>query len=166
MKYIAASLVIALCTLTGYKFGNNLSLKTQELSAILYFLRFYENELVYLQASVSTIIEDFVKENNSLKMDFIKKCSALCREKDFPEAWSSGISNSNIHIDDSSKQLLLDFGKKIGTSDTETQLKYINYYTNAFEKVLENAERQEKENKKLYILTGFTIGLIGGIMIV
>lgn len=166
MKYIVASFVIVLCTLTGYKFGNNLSLKTQELSAILYFLRFYENELVYLQASVSTIIEDFVKENTLLKTDFIKECFLLCREKDFPEAWSSSISNSNIHIDANSKQLLLDFGKKIGTSDAETQLRYINYYANAFEKVLKNAEKQEKENKKLYILTGFTIGLIAGIMII
>lgn len=166
MKYIVAVLILTLCTMTGYKMAERLSAKVGELSAIIYFLKFCENQLIYLQSPVINIIKEFSKEYTCRTLNFIKECVVLCEESDFPSAWNLSLNKSDIHADNDVKQILFDFPNKIGTSDLETQIKYIDYYILTLEDYLEKAKAEEADNKKLYIILGLTIGLIAAIMII
>jgi len=154
-----------MCILTGLRMSAELSRRVEELSELINFMYFYKTHIQYFQSSVIRIIRQFLKEQPDTALKFIVKCSEYCNNYDFPDAWARSVRENRL-ISVKVSEILLDFGNRIGTSDTETQLRYTEYYIAEIRKHMIIAEEKERDNKKLYIILGISAGLLSAIMII
>lgn len=144
--------------------SSELSKRVNELSELIDFLCFFKTHISYFQASVVSILQLYTREKTS-SLRFIDACLDLCGDKDFPYAWNKALSENKLRLAEANS-ILSDFGNRVGTSDTETQLKYIDYCLAEISRYLRIAENKEQENKKLYIILGVSAGLLSAIMII
>ena len=142
-----------------------LSRAVNELSQIIGFLYFCKSQVSYFRLSVINILKMFVSEKSESVPEFLVECAELCDEIDLRKAWNVSLSAKPL-LSEKATQMLIDFGNRIGTSDTRTQLDYIDYYIREAEKLLEVAENKEKESSKLYIILGISTGVLSAIMII
>ena len=145
--------------------SSGLSKCVSELSELIDFMHFYKTHITYFQSSIINILHHYKDEKASSELKFLTDCIDLCGKKDFRSAWSESVNNNPLRFAEATL-LLIDFGNRIGTSDAETQIKYIDYYTTELNRCLTTAQNKERENKKLYIILGASAGLLSAIMII
>lgn len=144
--------------------SSELSKNVNELLELIDFMHFYKTHVSYFQSSIVNILRFYLKEKNS-SLRFINECLDFCNMKDFHSAWNMAVEKNRLHSSEVTA-ILFDFGNRIGTSDVETQLKYIDYYIDEISRYLRIARSKEKENKRLYIILGVSAGLLMAIMII
>ena len=163
MRYLLGALAAAGISLTGLIKGRSLTLKCETLNQIIRFLKEFRSRIEYSEEPVSVIIEKFCA--GSIRLSFADKCLGYMQEQDFPSAWEKAVGEEK-NIDYSDRLLLYEFGVNIGTSDRKSQLSMIDYTLSRFAMSLNEKKEKEKNEKRLYCVTGITLGILAFIMII
>ena len=86
----------------------------------------------------------------------------------FETAWSERIRllPKSLSLKKSDKELLSEFGRELGKTDIDGQLKHIELYKTVFEKQLYSAEEEISKKSKLYKTMGLFAGISIALMII
>lgn len=153
MKYVGLILIIITCFGTGYYFSLRLKLRFVFLSAFKDFLSALETNLRYNSSDIFTLVKSSAPE--AVKDIFDKENS------NFISYWSECINSipKKYALKNDDYNIIYEFGKMLGTSDVEGEIKHIKLYEELIKNNLYNSESELKQKSKLYKLLGLFAGL-------
>lgn len=124
-------------------------------------ISYLETQIRYSGAPIHEILQQTLK-SDFRKLKFLKVAADLMRNGVKPdEAWKTAIS---MHCEDNGftsedRELIFDFGRGLGSSDTEGQIKHCRTYRQLFQDRLQRARLDAQSKGKLYV----TLGISGGL---
>lgn len=166
MKYLFAVSVSALCVLTGIKKSRALSENRRLYMSLIDFLSECERQIEYYESTVYEIIRVCSERDELENLTFIKECLNLMSVFDFPVAWETSVRSFISELKKDETELLVSFGKRLGTSDCREQLIMISRTKKDFIRSYDVAAEKEEKNKKLYMIFSVSMGLIFFLMII
>ena len=92
----------------------------------------------------------------------------LAADSNYDKAFETSVSNINARfaLTKSDKELLLQFGTKLGDSDIQGQVAHTELYAELFSERLSSVKEQENSKTKLYRILGFSLGCAISLIIV
>lgn len=163
LKGIGAVLIILSSGLLGIMLSGKYSLRPKELRKLRFSLQLLETEIVYGSTPIPYACYNVGCKSDKPWSQFFHSVSRSLLERRFfsmEEAWNEGIAEclSNSYINLADKELLRNFGRIIGKSDTEDQKKHFKLIYAQLEHQEKIAEDERKNNEKMYKSMGFLVG--------
>lgn len=164
LKLIGSVIVLVACTLWGYSHAMTYAKRPEELKALQSLLQIFENEISFL---ANVLSEAFLKvyscTDSTVAIFFKMTVENLQAGFDANEAWvmavKQNISKTNLKSED--ENIIISFGKLLGSSDLEGQIKNIHLTVNQLKLQGQKAEqlkdRYERMFKNLGVLCGLAI---------
>ena len=117
----------------------------------------------YNTSDIFTIVSASAKTNDLHYFSFQEKTG-----KPFEQLWIEKITDlpKSFSLKTADKDLLLQFGKELGKTDVEGQLKHIELYNTVFNKQLNSAEDEINKKSKLYKTMGLFVGISAALMMI
>ncbi len=154
MKLIGLILIVIACFGVGYYLSLRLKNRFEFLSAFKDFLSNLETNIRYNSSEIFSLVKfsapgcirDIFTENNS---------------ENFTTYWSECISKlpKRFALKKDDLNLLYEFGRMLGTTDTEGEINHIKLYKELIESNINNSEKELKQKSKLMKLLGLFAGL-------
>jgi len=163
IKGIGALLIVISSGLLGILIASKYSIRPKEIRKLRFSLQMLETEIVYGSTPIPYACYNVgCKSDNPWKSFFLDVSDNLLKRKCFSmeEAWNQAILN-NLHdscLNQTDIELLRNFGKIIGKSDTEDQKKHFKLIYAQLEHHEKMAEEERKTNEKMYKSMGFLLG--------
>jgi len=165
---IAGSMIVILsCTFLGFVLSNDCRKRPQQLRELQSLLQMFENQISYLSDVISEAFERISKVGSSETHIFFSKTIEILnkeRTASAPEAWEQAvrqnIKKTSLNLED--EEVLVAFGKLLGRSDIDGQVKNIRLTLGHLKLQEEKAEDSRKSNEKMYR----SLGILGGIAVV
>lgn len=158
-KLIGCALLIFACFFTGCLKAKKLYSRRDFLTDFLSFLTTLKTNIRYSGEDIFTLLEATAEGCGTLWL------SGFSLERGDPEsAWHRRVNALYDFVDKTDRQLLLDFGSKLGKTDLEGQLSHIERYETLFELRLENAVEEIAKKSKLYRAMGLFIGISAALL--
>jgi stage III sporulation protein AB len=167
LKILGSLIVVAGCSLLGYVFSRDCVRRPQQLRELQNLLQIFENHITYLSMP---LIEAFtlVGQAGGTEAAILFKLAAekLSQKSCFSasEAWEAAVKEGRKHtaLNHEDESILLIFGRMLGSSDLEGQLKNIELAKTQLKMQEQKAEDNRKKNEKMYK----GLGVLGGLAIV
>ncbi|SHI92675.1 stage III sporulation protein SpoIIIAB [Lutispora thermophila] len=163
LKGIGALLIIISSSLLGILISSKYSIRPKEIRKLRFSLQMLETEIVYGSTPIPYACYNVGCKSDKPWKDFFMRVSEnLLKRKFFSleEAWNDAIVNSlkNSYLTSADKELLRNFGRVIGKSDTEDQKKHFKLIYAQLEHHEKIAEDEKARNEKMYKSMGFLLG--------
>jgi stage III sporulation protein AB len=167
VKIFGSFIVMAASTMLGYALARDCSKRPNDLRTLQALLQMFENEITYLSNLLSVAFGNICRSNKSTVAEFFSSTINILKKdssKNASEAWEIAIgeSISKTSLNKEDKEILVSFGKMLGNSDIEGQIKNIKLTLNQLKLQEQKAEESKKKNETMYR----TLGVLGGIAIV
>ncbi len=167
LKVIGSAMVVLSSGLLGYLYAIDCKKRPQELRALQGLLQMFETEITYAS---STLVEAFEKISGNSRYSaaaLFKSASEILKNDSSVgarEAWERAVKSNarQMGLDSEDENILFSFGKMLGSSDLEGQVKNIRLLINQLKIQEARAEEKRKQNERMYK----TLGLLGGLAIV
>ena len=166
-KFAGSVIVILSCTFLGFVLSNDCRKRPQQLRELQSLLQMFENQIVYLSDVISEAFERINRVGHSETCIFFSKTIEILREGRIisaSEAWEKAvrenIKKTSLNLED--EEVIVAFGKILGSSDLEGQVKNIRLTLGQLKLQEEKAEDSRKNNEKMYR----SLGILGGIAVV
>jgi len=164
IKLIGGLIIILSSSLIGTLLANKYIIRTKILKTLRFSFQLLETEIIYGSTPLP-----YAFNNISLKIDkpwntFFQEVSEnLLMRKYFTmeEAWNSAMNNhlELSFLNKADIELIKNFGKVIGKSDTEDQKKHFLLMYAQLSRLEEEAETERKRNEKMYKSLGLLLGI-------
>lgn len=167
LKIIGSIIVLVSSGFLGYVLSRDCSRRPSELRELQGLLQMFENEISYLSNLITDAFERIYGASRSSAAIFFKATvNNLCADDSLnaSQAWEKAVSE-NIRITALNKEdevILISFGKMLGNSDLEGQIKNIRLTLNQLKMQEQKAEASRVKNELMYR----RLGILGGLAIV
>lgn len=157
IKIIGSVLIVSACFLTGYSMARNLSVRRDFLKNLIVFLSSLSTNLRYNSSDIFTLVSLCARGD---ELSYFRFDDTLINQP-FETMWAEKVSSlpKSLSLKKSDKELLYEFGRELGKTDVDGQLKHIELYKTVFEKQLSSAEEDINKKSKLYKTMGFFVGV-------
>lgn len=157
IKIIGSVLIVSACFLTGYSMARNLSVRRDFLKNLIVFLSSLSTNLRYNSSDIFTLVSLCARDD---ELSYFRFDDTLINQP-FETMWAEKVSSlpKSLSLKKSDKELLYEFGRELGKTDVDGQLKHIELYKTVFEKQLSSAEDDINKKSKLYKTMGFFVGV-------
>ncbi|MGI6778083.1 MAG: stage III sporulation protein SpoIIIAB [Acetivibrionales bacterium] len=162
---VSGCITILLCSsLIGYVLSRDLSRRPAELRDLQTMLYILENEISYLSNLLVDAFEKVIRSCNSNVSAFFKATIENLksdRSLTASQAWEFAVRD-NIKmtaLNKEDEEILASFGKILGSSDIEGQVKNIRLTLKQLENQEKKAEEIRKKNEGMYKKLGILAGL-------
>lgn len=162
---VALSLtVILFAAAVGFFFSKRLKERERHLSAALLFVKELSVQIRYTNSKICSILN--YAANSSVYQDlfFIRDCTALKENEDFHPVWVNGVKKQ-IFLNERDKELLTALGEKLGETDSEGQIAFLEMTEEMLKKQCSEAHEDYIKKSKMYRSVGLLCGLALGIMV-
>lgn len=168
-KLIGSIMILGGSAFIGHILSRNLHRRPQELRELQMMLQVFENEIRYLSSVLSDAFERVYSSSNSHVGMLFKHTVQLLGNSDglnASEAWEQSVSSliNMTSLNREDRAVLLNFGKMLGNSDREGQLKNIRLTLEQLKLQEKKAEESRDRNgpmyKRLGVLAGAAIVII------
>lgn len=163
-KIIGSIIVVCATSFLGYFYSKDCGKRPNQLRDLQALFQMFENEISFLSNLLTDAFNRIYKTSNS-EISVIFKDTALILENDgsigASEAWSNAI-NGNIKktaLNKEDEEILISFGKMLGNSDLEGQIKNIRLTECQLKLQEQKAEEYKKKNESMYKALGVLCGL-------
>lgn len=166
-KLLGSLVVISASTMMGYILSKECSKRPQELRTLQVLLQMFENEISFLS---NLITEAFVKLSESsnspvtvffrLTSERLDGDSTLNASQAWELAVKEGIRKTALNKED--EGILVSFGKMLGNSDVEGQIKNIKLTIEHLKLQEQKAEENRSKTEKMYK----SLGVLGGLAVI
>jgi len=165
LKIVGSLIVFISCTLLGYSHAKTYAKRPQELKVLQTLLQIFENEISFL----SNILEDAFLKVCSCTDDkvgaFFKETAknledGFCAYEAWTKAVRGNIANTNLNSED--EDIIISFGKMLGSSDLEGQIKNIHLTVSQLKIQEQKAQELKDKNESLFK----NLGVLGGLAII
>lgn len=166
-KIIGSLIVILSSTFLGFTLANECKNRPVQLRELQGLLQMFENQISYLSDVIAEAFERISRVRGSNICVFFSRTVELLKEDtalNAPQAWEKAV-NENIKktsLNPEDKEILLAFGKMLGSSELEGQIKNIRLTMTQLKLQEEKAEACRVKNEKMYR----SLGILGGIAVV
>ncbi|WP_087971651.1 stage III sporulation protein SpoIIIAB [Oceanobacillus rekensis] len=168
MKWIGALLLISTATMIGFDWSNRLTKRPKQIRQLKSALLILEAEIVYSQAPLSDAFVSVSKKiPNPIKSFFSALGMEMQEEQfDFFSLWERKVDElvKDSNMNDSEKEILMQFGRTLGQHDIYQQQKHIQltnvHLDRELEEALDNYQKYGKVAKSLGVLSGIFIVLL------
>jgi len=168
LKIIGCAAVLLSSTFTGYMLSRQCSKRPQDLRDLQSMLYMLENEIGCLVNVLPDAFEKIsrCRKNSSVSVIF-GQTSEFLREKGSctaSQAWDRAVTENiaGTALNEEDKEILLSFGKMLGNSGLEGQIKNIRLTIKQLEVQEKKAEAVRLKNERMYR----SLGVLGGLAIV
>ncbi|MBE5756647.1 MAG: hypothetical protein E7342_02490 [Clostridiales bacterium] len=134
--------IIILTTYIGYCFSKNLAKRKKFFNDFYNFNQKIKREVGFSKNTLLSILDE---ENEFVLL--LKKV-----------VFESEIERPK-YLEKEDFELFINYGKFLGTSDSDSQISYFNSLNDGIKKLLEEAKQKEEKLRPLYLKLGFFIGL-------
>jgi len=163
IKGIGALLIVISSGLLGILISSKYSIRPKEIRKLRFSLQMLETEIVYGSTPIPYACYNVgCKSDNPWKDFFLAVSDNLLNRRCFSmeEAWNQSILDilQDSCLKQTDIELLRNFGRVIGKSDTEDQKKHFKLIYAQLEHHEKIAEDERKTNEKMYKSMGFLLG--------
>lgn len=166
-KIIGSIIVICSFTFLGCILSNDCRKRPQQLRELQGKLQMFENQISYLSDVISTAFERIGRVSGSETGIFFSETVRILGEQEnlsAAQAWEQAvrqnIKRTSLNLED--EEVLLNFGKMLGNSDLEGQIRNIRLAQEQLKQQEHKAEESRSKNEKMYR----SLGILGGIAVV
>lgn len=167
LKILGSLMIIGASSLLGYIFAKDCAIRPNELRTLQGLLQMFETEISYMSNVLTEAFHNISNTNSSkASVFFSSTVKNLMNDSSATagQAWEKSV-NDNIKLtslNGEDKSILLSFGKMLGNSDLEGQLKNIRLTISQLKLQEQKAEENRKKNESMFK----SLGVLGGIAIV
>lgn len=166
-KIVGSIMVIAASSFLGYYFSRDSSMRPQQLRVLQNMLQMFENEISFLS---NLLIDAFNRvsqsTNSEVSVFFRETVEGLKGGKSLnaAEAWEEAVRDNltRTALIKEDADVLVSFGKMLGNSDLEGQIKNIRLTITQLKLQEQKAEDSRKKNEAMFK----SLGVLGGIALV
>lgn len=165
---IAGSMIVILsCTFLGFVLSTDCRRRPQQLRELQSLLQMFENQISYLSDVIAEAFERISKVGSSETCIFFSSTVEILREErsvSASQAWEQAVRQNirKTSLNREDEELLVNFGKILGSSDLEGQVKNIKLTLEQLKLQEGKAEDSRKRNENMYR----SLGILGGIAVV
>lgn len=165
MKLILLLVVIIICTLIGYGYGEEFSKRCNQLKELLRVIVELENEIVYCHTPLPQCLKKIgIKTKEPLKklLEIIEEKLKGNEVSDIHEAFLVGINaeKENLSLKEEDYNIVLDLSKSLGETSIDNQHSIFSLAREKLKREIEETERESRKNTKAYRSLGLGIGLM------
>lgn len=165
LKIIGSLIVLISSSLLGFSHAKTYAKRPIELKVLQTLLQIFENEISFL----SNVLEDaFMKVSrcSDSKVAAFFEGAAKNLNEGFcaSEAWEMAVRDNikNTSLNSEDEGIIISFGKILGSSDLEGQIKNIHLTLNLLKIQEQKAEELKAKNESMYK----NLGVLGGLAII
>lgn len=138
-----------------------LKTKVEFYTQLLVIITEFKTHIRYLGTTLNTLLKLKRKDETLLTPMLNKCCEYLNSGLPFEASLEKSLSciPASCGLTPQEKQLVLDFGRGLGTTDTEGQITHLDMYYKIFSDKLIQVKSEQSKKSKLYK----TLGLSGGV---
>lgn len=167
LKIIGSIMVISASVFIGYYMSGDCSQRPVQLRVLQDMLRMLENEIKFFSTYIPDAFEKICSSiDNPVREFFVSTAEKLKKEPGINAslAWEKAIRDNmcKTALNEEDRDILLSFGKMLGNSDAEGQMKNIGYMLQQLKMQEKKAEEDKRKNENLYRI----LGILGGITVV
>ncbi|GHU51905.1 hypothetical protein FACS1894132_00380 [Clostridia bacterium] len=155
MKIIGLLLLAACTVYTGFLIAKSFTARFEYLKRIHKMLLEIKNFIQFRELKIYEIIE---------RLDFNLAFLKFSQHGDFLENWENSVNNDK-NLYPKERELLLQFGRELGTTNTAGQIAILDFYINSFQTLIsefsECISKKTKSYKAMGIFTASVIFIIG-----
>ena len=158
-KLFGAGMILLCCTLCGFYYSYKLSLMLNFLNGVIDFLSRLETNIRYFGDDVFKLIR--LSAPTSLSEYFYEK------KTPFNTYWDNAVQKlaKAYSVSPEIKHNLTEFGRMLGATDVEGQIKHIGVYKSVFTTERDNFQKEYKTKARLYKTLGFFAGAVLALLI-
>lgn len=166
MKLIGGTILIITGFLVGYFFYEKYTLKINFFTQYIELITFIKNSILCYSNPLKTILLEY-KSKNPLKK-YTEDCISLLNKHTFPEAWEKSFEKNqdSLNLSAEERNLIVGFGRQLGTSDGVSQAKYCEQQIEMIKPYLKIAVREKSEKGRLPIVLGAGLGIMVAILMI
>ncbi|HOJ09114.1 MAG TPA: stage III sporulation protein SpoIIIAB [Clostridiales bacterium] len=163
LKIIGSIMIMSGSSFIGFAMSSCCSKRPGQLKNLQNLMQMLENEIRYLSSIISDAFEKIYKSiDNPVNLFFKSTLEYLenREELNLAQAWERAIKD-NIYktsLNKEDEEILVSFGKMLGNSDIEGQIKNIRFTIYQLSLQEQKAEELKKRNETMYR----TLGILGG----
>ncbi len=162
LKIAGSIIVLAGCTMFGYFLSSNLSERPAELRKLIGHFQMFENSICYLTELLYEAFGKISKTCDDAVTGIFKDTVSNLSNAEMPAslAWEravkKNINRTSLIKEDES--ILISFGKMLGNSDLDGQLKNIRLTIGQLEIQVKKAEEKRKKSELMFRRLGILVG--------
>ena len=165
LKLIGAVIIICGCGYTGLKIAADYQKRADTLRMLQNGLNLLETEISYSLTPLPLALQRVGDKLNRETRVIFTRAAEIMQAKDgcaVSEAWEAGIKTlaGSVPVSAEEMSILEHFGKGLGKSAREEQIKNIALAREQLRMAEKNAIAALEKNKKMYQYTGFCFGLV------
>ncbi len=167
IKLIGSMIVFGASSFLGFALSRDCSKRPHELRILQGELQVFENEIAFLSNLLGDAFKKVCSSDTSTVSIFFRETEEKLRAGrglNASEAWELSV-RENIHktsLNKEDEEILVSFGKLLGNSDVEGQIKNIRLTLSQLKIQEQKAEVHKAKNEKMYK----TLGVLGGLAVV
>ncbi|NMB34154.1 MAG: stage III sporulation protein AB [Clostridium sp.] len=167
LKIIGSIIVLLSSSLLGYIYSKRSSDRPKDLRAIQGLLQMLENEMSFLSNVLTEAFTKIYQYNDEDVTIFFEDTVKIINSDigvNACEAWEKAVKGNlgRTSLNNEDEKILLSFGKMLGKSDIEGQIKNIRLTLNQLGMQERKAEELRKKNESMYK----SLGILGGLAII
>lgn len=165
---IAGSIIVVLsCSFLGFVLSQDLKKRPRQLRELQGLLQMFENQITYLSDIIIEAFERISMVGRCGTCVFFKRTAEILREDgscSAPGAWERAVRECirETSLNKEDEEILAAFGKSLGNTDLEGQIKNIRLTLSQLKVQEDKAEENRNRNERMYR----SLGLLGGAAIV
>lgn len=166
-KIMGSLIVILSCSFLGFILSRDCSRRPQQLRELQTLLQMFENQISYLSDVLTEAFERISRVGNSeaalifgSAAEILKNDSSRSAASAWEQAVRQCIRRTALNRED--EEVLVEFGRLLGSTDLEGQIKNIRLTMEALHLQENKAEESRNKNETMYK----SLGILGGIAVV
>lgn len=164
LKFAGSALVIFSCTMIGFIMAGYYQHRPKALRNFQTALSMLETEINYSQSPLPEALDHVSRRCDPVVSSFLKRVRQLLLSMEgytASEAWEISLNElkSQIPLNDSDYEILSFFGKYLGSSDKEDQIKNLKLAMSQLKQQEDIAIEEKNKNEKFWKYMGILIGL-------
>lgn len=167
LKIIGSFLVVAASSIIGYMFSRDCGRRPQDLRTLQGLLQMFENEISFLSNILTDAFDKVARASKCEVAKIFRDTAVNLRENcnlSAAKAWENSIQKNikATSLNQEDEEILISFGKLLGRSDLDGQVKNIRLTINQLNIQERKAEEGRKKNEAMYR----NLGILGGLALV
>ncbi|MCX7923270.1 MAG: stage III sporulation protein SpoIIIAB [Clostridia bacterium] len=166
LKIIGSVAILGASSILGHVYSQDCVKRPQELRVLQGLLQMFENEISFLSNLLTEAFEKICRSSDSEVANIFKQTVLNLKSQNInaSQAWESAVKDviKKTSLNKEDEEILISFGKMLGNSDLEGQIKNIRLTVNQLKMQEQKAEDNRKRNEKMYR----SLGVLGGLAIV
>jgi stage III sporulation protein AB len=166
-KIIGSIIVILSCSFLGFVLSGDCSKRPRQLRELQSLLQMFENQISYLSDIITEAFERIGRVGRNDMGIFFTRTVEILKERDAQsasEAWEKAVRQCirTTALNKEDEEIMLSFGKLLGNTDIEGQIKNIRLAVGQLALQEKKAEESRKKNENMYR----SLGMLGGLAVV